>query len=57
MNVTVKECFGEEFYQPHKILVLVKEALDEGVLDKPITSLLTETVINVSAINGFLVQQ
>ena len=38
---------GQECYQPNRILVLVMEELNEEVIKPPITSLLTENVINV----------
>ena len=41
--------YGQEFYQPNRILVLVKERLDEERIKVPITAMLTETVIDVSS--------
>ena len=38
---------GQECYQPNRILVLILEELNEEVIKPPITSLLTENVINV----------
>ena len=44
------EAYGQEFYQPNRILVLVKERLDEERIKVPITAMLTETVIDVSTV-------
>ena len=42
---------GQECYQPNRILVLVLEELNEEAIKAPITSLLTENVINVVSDN------
>ena len=44
------EAYTGKFYQPNRILVLVRESLDEDIIQVPISSLLTETVIDVSTV-------
>ena len=51
------EAYTGKFYQPNRILVLVRESLDEDIIQVPISSLLTETVIDVSTVailNGII---
>ena len=42
------ESYGREVYQPNRILVLVREHLDDNFIQPPFSSLLTENVIDVS---------
>ena len=48
MFISGRESYGRKFYQPNRILVVVRERLDEEAIKAPFTSLLTENVINVS---------
>lgn len=41
------EMFGNEFYQPNRILVLVREELNEDFIKPPISSLLLQNVLMV----------
>ena len=41
------EGYGSKLYKPHRMLVLVTERLDEEAIKNPISSLLTEMVIDV----------
>ena len=47
-----RESYGRKVYQPNRILVLVREELDEDAIKAPFTSLLTENVINVIITNA-----
>ena len=38
---------GQKCYQPNRVLVLILDDLDEEVISQPITSLLTETAMQV----------
>ena len=42
-----RESYGRSQYQPNRIMVLVREELDEEAIKSPFTSLLTENVVNV----------
>ena len=45
---TGHDAYGANYYQPQKIMVLIREPLESLDLNEPISSLLTEHVINVS---------
>lgn len=40
--------YGTEFYQPNRIMVLVREELNEQIIKAPMTALLVGNVVNVS---------
>ncbi|XP_067937204.1 toll-like receptor 3 [Watersipora subatra] len=44
-----RETFGCNYYQPHRIMVLIREKLDEEAIKAPFTSLLTENVVDAQA--------
>ncbi|XP_067937206.1 toll-like receptor 13 [Watersipora subatra] len=44
-----RESFGCNYYQPHRIMVLVRDKLDEEAIKAPFTSLLTENVVDAQA--------
>ena len=45
---TGHDAYGANYYQPQKIMVLIREPLESLDLNEPISWLLTEHVINVS---------
>ncbi|XP_067937424.1 toll-like receptor 2 [Watersipora subatra] len=46
-----RESFGRKYYQPHGIMILVRERLDEEAIRAPFTSLLTENVVDAQSSN------
>ncbi|XP_067937203.1 toll-like receptor 3 [Watersipora subatra] len=51
VDLAGRESFGRKYYQPHRIMVLVREKLDEKAIKAPFTSLLTENVVDAQATN------
>ena len=49
-TIAGRESYGRRYYEPNRIMVLVREELDEEAIKSPFTSLLTENVVNVSMI-------
>jgi hypothetical protein len=47
------DMFGSQFYQPDRVLVLVREELTEEFIRPPISSLLLQNVFMVTTINIF----
>lgn len=40
---------GTEFYQPNRVLLLIREELKEGIIRPPMTSLLLGTTLKVTS--------
>lgn len=48
MNFVGHEAYGQRVYEPNRIVVLVREELDEDCIRSPFNALLSEVVIDVS---------